>query len=66
MEVEIRAGSVIAVEKTKEAFRRRFGDALTPHSVQLDWWLWETAEQRQHEQQQLKIGHHHRVWTLYY
>lgn len=58
MEVEIRACTVTAVEKIKDAFRELHGER--PLSIQLDWWLWETAEKL------TTLPPHHRVLTMFY
>lgn len=58
-EVEIRAASIIAVEKLRQAVSKRFGRGL--FSVQLDWWLWETGEEMQQ-----KHSPHHRTLTIFY
>lgn len=58
-EVEIRASSIIAIEKFSEALQKNFGTKL--HSIQLDWWLWEQGERmrKQHPP-------HHRSQTIFY
>ena len=62
-EVEIRACTVQAVECIRAVLEDRCGrkDCPLPHSVQLDWYLWE-----QGEQQRANSPPHHRTVTTYY
>lgn len=62
-EVEIRACTVWAVEQIMIALRERHGRAGSPapHSVQLDWYLWE-----QGEHQRANAPPHHRTITHFY
>ena len=62
-EVEIRACTVWAVEHIMDALRRRHGrdGSPVPHSVQLDWYLWE-----QGERQRMNGPPHHRTITHFY
>jgi hypothetical protein len=61
-EVQVRAGSVVAVERIRGAVAaRRGGAALPPHSVAIDWMLWEEGEARRKQ-----LRPHHRTLTLYY
>ena len=39
MEIEIRAASVIAVERIKEEFEKKKGKSV--NSIEVDWFLWE-------------------------
>lgn len=61
MEIEIRAGAVIAVEEIRETLlnitEQKIFDAL---SLQLDWHLWETYIEREDS---LPF---HRVRTMFY
>jgi hypothetical protein len=58
-ELEIRACTVIAVEKLREKIRQETGNNLT--SVEIDWLLWNWGEQVKDE-----IKPHHRTLTIYY
>ncbi|GFR50471.1 hypothetical protein Agub_g12522, partial [Astrephomene gubernaculifera] len=63
-EVEIRACTVVAVERLREGLADKFRDtpgAQVPHAIQLDWWLWEEGE-RQRKQH----PPHHRTLTIFY
>ena len=62
-EVEIRACTVWAVEQIVAALRERHGrdGSPVPHSVQLDWYLWE-----QGERQRMSSPPHHRTITHFY
>lgn len=55
-EVEIRACTIHAVQRIKQALRV---EALT--SVQIDWFLWELGERQRDEG-----PHHHKTRTMYY
>lgn len=55
MEVEIRMGTVVAVERMKEALE----NALT--SVEVDWLLWQKGEESVG-----RIREHHRTLSIYY
>ncbi|EFJ39686.1 hypothetical protein VOLCADRAFT_120119 [Volvox carteri f. nagariensis] len=62
-EVEIRACTVAAVERLREAIAHKFlgTGAQLPHAIQLDWWLWEIGERD-------RATHppHHRTLTIFY
>lgn len=67
-EVEIRAATVVAVERLKAELQRLAaqpglarppGDQLL--SIHLDWWLWEQGEAARHVHPP-----HHRTLTVYY
>ena len=62
-EVEIRACTIWAVEQIMTALRARHcrDGSPVPHSVQLDWYLWEQGE-RQH----MSAPPHHRTITHFY
>ncbi|KAG2492024.1 hypothetical protein HYH03_009753 [Edaphochlamys debaryana] len=63
-EVEIRACTVVAVERLREALAAKFvgtPGARLPHAIQLDWWLWETGER-----ERLRHPPHHRTLTTFY
>jgi hypothetical protein len=62
-EVEIRACTIQAVEHIRAALQDKHGreKSSLPHSVQLDWFLWEKGErQREHSPP------HHRTITTFY
>lgn len=58
MEVEIRAATVQAVERLREALA---GHGRDLHSVELDWMLWQRGEAQRGE-----LPPHHRTLTIYY
>lgn len=66
-EIEIRAGTILGVERLRAALAARLeregqaGAAAALNSVQLDWWLWEQGERN-------VAWHrpHHRVLTVFY
>ncbi|GMH37463.1 hypothetical protein BSKO_05336 [Bryopsis sp. KO-2023] len=58
-EIEIRAASVVGVERIRTLLREKHGRA--PHSVQLDWWLWEKGEAARDTDPP-----HHRTMTVFY
>lgn len=63
-EVEVRSGTVVAVERIREALAARFGGApgaALPNAVQLDWWLWGVGER-----QRAEAAPHMRVLTIFY
>ena len=62
-EVEIRACTIQAVERIKATLKERHGmeDCPLPHSIQLDWFLWE-----QGERQRMTSPPHHRTVTSFY
>ncbi|GIL83017.1 hypothetical protein Vretimale_8527 [Volvox reticuliferus] len=62
-EVEIRACTVVAVERLREAIAHKFRGtgAQLPHAIQLDWWLWEIGEQNRQNHPP-----HHRTLTIFY
>ncbi|KAK9820576.1 hypothetical protein WJX72_011811 [[Myrmecia] bisecta] len=62
-EVEIRAGTIQAVELLKEALHVQFNNTqlALPHSVQLDWWLWDAGETARETSPP-----HHRTLTVFY
>ena len=55
---EIRAFTVLAVERLKEEVRKR-GQKM--NSVEIDWFLWQTGEKVKDN-----IKNHHRTLTIYY
>lgn len=57
-EVEIRAATIVAVERLREALARRGRRWL---SVELDWWLWQTGEADKD-----RIPPFHRCLTCFY
>jgi hypothetical protein len=63
-EVEIRAATVVAVERMRQAIEARHsqggGDGYVL-SVTLDWWLWERGERTR-----ASDPPHHRTLTIYY
>lgn len=59
-EVEIRACTVVAVERLRAALEARSNGSNVPSSVELDWWLWEEGEKRRDQET------HHRTVTIYY
>eukprot|EP01026_Neomeris_dumetosa_P011888 TRINITY_DN14207_c0_g1_i1.p1 TRINITY_DN14207_c0_g1~~TRINITY_DN14207_c0_g1_i1.p1 ORF type:complete len:349 (-),score=31.03 TRINITY_DN14207_c0_g1_i1:122-1075(-) len=61
MEVEIRACSIEAIERIKQGLKHSFKNCVTPHSVQIDWWVWQVGEQHRKVHKP-----HHRVLTIYY
>lgn len=60
-EIEIRAATIQAVERLREAIAAKHGGAVCPTAVQLDWWLWEQGEQTRSTD-----GAHHRTLTTNY
>ena len=65
-EVEVRAATIVAVERIRSALVRRLepggmGAATNVTSVKVDWWLWDVGE-REKEQHRP----HHRTLTIYY
>ncbi len=62
-EVEIRACTIEAVEVLKRALQERSSKdgCVVPHSVQLDWFLWETGEKGRDT-----APPHHRTQTTFY
>ncbi|CAL5226824.1 g9687 [Coccomyxa viridis] len=62
-EVEIRACTIQALDNIKAALKGRCGreSCPLPHSVQLDWFLWE-----QGERQRTNSPPHHRTVTTFY
>ena len=62
-EIEIRACTIWAVEQVMTALRERHGreGSPVPHSVQLDWYLWE-----QGERQRMNAPPHHQTITHFY
>lgn len=62
-EVEIRACTVMAVEVLKDALleRSKRDGCPVPHSVQLDWYLWERGERERET-----APPHHRTRTTFY
>ncbi len=61
--MEIRACTVQAVEEIKRALQERSSrdGCPVPHSVQLDWFLWETGERERET-----APPHHCTWTTFY
>mmetsp|Transcript_5003 Transcript_5003/g.7644 ORF Transcript_5003/g.7644 Transcript_5003/m.7644 type:complete len:329 (+) Transcript_5003:31-1017(+) len=57
-EVEIRACTIIAVEKLKEALVKRGRDIIV---IEVDWLLWQLGEKLKDD-----IPPHHRTLTIYY
>jgi hypothetical protein len=60
-EVEIRAASVVAVERLRAALTARLGPGACPTSVELDWQLWGRGERTR-----ATDPPHHRTLTVYY
>jgi hypothetical protein len=62
-EVEIRGCTIHAVELLREALQARCaGEGMSaPHSVQLDWFLWERGERERDS-----TPAHHRTLTTFY
>lgn len=58
-EIEIRASTVIAVQKMREQVQKHLNLSLT--SIELDWILWNWGEAVKEE-----IFPHHRTLTIYY
>jgi hypothetical protein len=58
METEIRAATIIAVDKMKYCFENHGHKIL---AIEIDWLLWQLGEQRKDE-----IAPHHRTLTIYY
>ena len=59
-EVEIRAATVVAVERLKEEIR---GMGREMSSVEIDWYLWERGEKLELEG---GCGKHHKTRTIFY
>ena len=59
-EIEIRAATIVAVERIREAVGKKVG-RIGPPSVHLDWALWEIGEA-----QRAQHRPHHRTLTVYY
>ena len=59
-EVEIRAATVVAVERLKEEIRE-MGREMS--SVEIDWYLWERGEKLELEG---GCGKHHKTRTIFY
>lgn len=63
-EVDIRAASILAVERLKAAANKLLiaqDDKTEPLlSIQLDWWLWQEGERTRN------YDTHHKTWTIYY
>jgi Potential Queuosine, Q, salvage protein family len=59
-EIEIRAATIVAVEKMREIVAAKTGLG-SPPAVHLDWWLWEYGEAMRTEHRP-----HHRTRTIYY
>jgi hypothetical protein len=57
-EVEIRAATIVAVEKLQQSLHRRGRDLL---AIEVDWLLWQWGESMKDE-----IPPHHRTLTIYY
>ncbi|CAM6088272.1 unnamed protein product [Calypogeia fissa] len=57
-EVEIRAGTITAVEQLRETLCKRLGKEVT--SVQVDWWLWSSGIES------MEASSFHRTLTVYY
>ncbi|KAK9794969.1 hypothetical protein WJX73_009457 [Symbiochloris irregularis] len=57
-ECEIRACTIVAVEKLRQALA---SETRKPNSIHLDWWLWEHGEQHRKDHRP-----HHRTLTIYY
>lgn len=58
-EIEIRAASIVVVERIQQLLLKYHGKA--PHCIQLDWWLWESGEASRDD-----LPPHHRTKTIYY
>ena len=59
-EIEIRAATIVAVERMRSIVAAKTGKGL-PHAVHVDWWLWEYGEAMRKEHRP-----HHRTRTIYY
>jgi len=59
-EIEIRAATIVAIEKIRKAVAVKTSSGL-PHAVHVDWWLWEYGEAMRTEHRP-----HHRTRTIYY
>ena len=59
-EIEIRACTVSAVEKIRDAFELRHGERVS--SIVIDWLLWEQGEARRDTSEEP----HHRTLTIFY
>jgi Potential Queuosine, Q, salvage protein family len=68
-EVEIRAGSIVAVEDIRtqvaKRWRKEGGDGDPPNSVLLDFILWDTAKEKE-ARGELRAWAHHHTRTVYY
>ncbi|KAG0143611.1 hypothetical protein CROQUDRAFT_661055 [Cronartium quercuum f. sp. fusiforme G11] len=75
-EVEIRAGSVIAVELMRSAIehilqnKKQLSPGLLPSSIELDFWLWDLAKRQELEQKSSNskrvLVPHHCTRSIYY
>ena len=59
-EVEIRACTVVAVDKLQQALQKR---GLNILAVEVDWLLWQKGEA---ENEAGRLRPHHRTWTIFY
>ena len=62
-ELEIRGCTIAAVEMLRQCLEDKHGKTgqQLPHTVQLDWWLWEIGEEAQQRHRP-----HHRTLTQFY
>ena len=62
-ELEIRGCTIAGVEMIREQMQEVHGKEgrTLPHTIQLDWWLWEIGEEAQHRHRP-----HHRTITQFY
>ena len=62
-EVEIRAATVVAVERMRRALAGApGGGGRAPAAIQLDYWLWSVGE----GERDAPTSSHHRTRTIYY
>ena len=62
-EVQLRGCTIEAVEMVKQRMEEVHGGSgqQLPHTIQLDWWLWELGEAMQQQHRP-----HHRTLTHFY
>eukprot|EP00898_Chlorokybus_atmophyticus_P006177 jgi/Chlat1/6560/Chrsp45S05926 len=58
-EIELRAASIVAVERLRKVLEARMKKQLT--SVEVDWWLWQQGEVNRKS-----MSAHHRTLTVFY
>lgn len=57
--MEIRAATVVAVERLRKNLKEKYGKDYK--AIEVDWFLWEYGEKRLKE-----LKPHHRVLSVYY